>query len=125
MSVNKVILLGRISSDVDSKFLPSGDNFVSFTLATNETWKDKSGDKHEKTEWNKCVAFKGLAETISKFCNKGDLLYLEGKLNTRKYTNKDDIEKYITEVVIIDIDLQSNKKPDNITSVESEDTIPF
>ena len=96
--VNKVILIGRLGKDPETKFMPSGDCVCSFSLATSESYKDKAGQKVEKTEWHNIVAFRRLAEVIGEYCRKGSQIYIEGKLKTRKYQDKQGVEKYITEI---------------------------
>lgn len=96
-SVNRVILVGHLGRDPESRFLPSGTAVVNFSVATTETWKDDAGEKKERTEWSRCSAFGKTAEVITQYCKKGSLLYVEGKLNTRKY-EKDGQDHYATEI---------------------------
>ena len=100
--VNKVILVGNLGRDPESRRMPSGDLMVTFSIATSENWRDKaSGERKEKTEWHKIVIFnKNLAEVAEKYLRKGSKVYLEGQLQTRKYNDKDGQEKYTTEVVL-------------------------
>jgi len=100
--VNKVILVGNLGRDPETRRMPSGDPMVTFSIATSETWRDKaSGERKEKTEWHKIVIFnKNLAEVAEKYLRKGSKVYIEGTLQTRKWTDKDGAEKYTTEVVI-------------------------
>ena len=98
--LNKVTLIGRLGKDPEIRHTQAGKAIASFTLASSETWKDKSGEKQEKTEWFSCVCFsEGLSGVIERYVHKGDLIYIEGALRTRKY-EKDGVDKYITEVVI-------------------------
>lgn len=101
-SVNKVILLGAVGRDPEVRRMTSGDPVVSLSLATSESWKDKSsGERKEKSEWHRVVIFnKNLAEVAEKYVRKGAKVYLEGSLQTRKWTDKDGAEKYSTEVVL-------------------------
>jgi single-strand DNA-binding protein len=101
-SVNKVILIGNLGKDPETRRMTSGDPIVSFSLATSETWRDKSsGERKEKTEWHRIVIFnKNLAEVAEKYLRKGSKVYVEGALQTRKWTDKDGQEKYTTEVVL-------------------------
>jgi single-strand DNA-binding protein len=101
-SVNKVILIGNLGKDPEVRRLQSGDPVVNLSLATSETWRDKaSGERKEKTEWHRIVIFnKNLAEVAEKYLRKGSKVYIEGALQTRKWTDKDGIEKYSTEVVL-------------------------
>ncbi|HXC56398.1 MAG TPA: single-stranded DNA-binding protein [Rhizomicrobium sp.] len=101
-SVNKVILIGNLGKDPETRRMTSGDPIVSFSVATSETWRDKSsGERKEKTEWHRVVIFnKNLADVAEKYLRKGSKVYLEGALQTRKWTDKDGAEKYSTEVVL-------------------------
>jgi len=95
--VNKIILVGRVGQDPEKHQLESGI-VVNFSLATNEKWKDKQGEKQEATEWHNLKAFGSLADIISNFVKKGDLLYVEGKIKTRSY-EKDGVKKYSTDII--------------------------
>ena len=101
-SINKVILLGRLGADPEIRMSQDGKKIAKFSLATSESWKDKqSGEKKEKTEWHKIVIFSsGLADITEKYLKKGSLIYIEGQISTRKYTDQSGIEKYITEIVL-------------------------
>jgi single-strand DNA-binding protein len=101
-SVNKVILVGNLGKDPEVRRMQSGDPVVNLSVATSETWRDKaSGEKKEKTEWHRVVIFnKNLADVAEKYLKKGAKVYLEGALQTRKWTDKDGAEKYSTEVVL-------------------------
>jgi single-strand DNA-binding protein len=101
-SVNKVILIGNLGKDPEVRRMTSGEPVVSFSIATSETWRDKSsGERKEKTEWHRVVVFnKNLAEVAEKYLRKGSKVYIEGSLQTRKWTDKDGAEKYSTEVVL-------------------------
>ena len=101
-SVNKVILVGNLGKDPETRRMTSGDPIVTFSLATSENWRDKaSGERKEKTEWHRVVIFnKNLAEVAEKYLRKGSKVYVEGSLQTRKWTDKDGAEKYTTEVVL-------------------------
>ena len=98
-SVNKVILVGNLGRDPETRYLPDGGAVCNFSIATTESWKDKSGEKQEKTEWHRVTAFKKLAEICGEYLKKGSSCYIEGKLQTRKYTDKDGAEKYATEII--------------------------
>jgi single-strand DNA-binding protein len=101
-SVNKVILVGNLGKDPEVRRMQSGDAVVNLSLATSESWRDKSsGERKEKTEWHRVVIFnKNLAEVAEKYLRKGSKVYVEGALQTRKWTDKDGQEKYSTEVVL-------------------------
>jgi len=98
-SVNKVILVGHLGKDPETRFAPSGDAICNITLATSEQWKDKAtGEKREATEWHKVVFFGKLAEICGQYLKKGRQIYIEGSLRTRKWTDKDGQERYTTEI---------------------------
>ena len=101
-SVNKVILVGNLGRDPEVRFAQSGSKIVNMSVATSESWKDKtSGERKEKTEWHRVVIFnERLADVAEKYLKKGSKVYLEGALQTRKWTDKEGAEKYTTEVVI-------------------------
>lgn len=97
--VNKVILVGNLGKDPETKYMPSGDCVCNFTIATTDSWKDKtSNEKVEKTEWHNIVMYRRLAEVAGEYLRKGSQVYIEGKLKTRKYQDKQGVERYITEI---------------------------
>lgn len=97
-SVNKVIVVGNLGQDPEVRYMPSGDAVANFSVATTDTWKDKEGNKQESTEWHRCSAFGRTAEVCGEYLKKGSPVYVEGKLQTRKWTDKEGIERYTTEV---------------------------
>lgn len=101
-SVNKVILVGNLGKDPEVRNAQNGSKIVNFTLATSESWTDKqSGDRREKTEWHRVVVFnERIADVVERFCRKGKKVYVEGSLQTRKWTDQSGQEKYTTEIVI-------------------------
>ncbi len=96
--VNKVVLIGNTGQDPEVRHLESGVAVANFNLATNETYKDKSGEKVTQTEWHRVVLWRGLAEVAEKYVKKGELLYIEGRLRTRSWDDKDGNKRYTTEV---------------------------
>src|ERR1041384_5291255 len=98
-SVNKVILLGNLGRDPETRYTTGGDAVTNLNIATSEQWKDKSGEKQERTEWPRVVLFGRQAEIAGEYLKKGRSVYIEGRLQTRKYTDKDGVEKYSTEIV--------------------------
>jgi single-strand DNA-binding protein len=98
MSVNKVILVGRLGQNPEVRYTPSGAAVANFSVATNESWMDKSGQKQERTEWHKVVVWGKLAELCAQYLAKGRQCYLEGRLQTRQWQDKDGQTKYTTEV---------------------------
>jgi single-strand DNA-binding protein len=101
-SVNKVILIGNLGKDPEIRHTQDGKGIVSFSIATTESWRDKSsGERKEKTEWHRIVVFnEGIAKVAEQYLKKGSTIYVEGSLQTRKWTDKDGVEKYTTEVVL-------------------------
>ena len=100
-SVNKVILVGNLGRDPEVRYAPSGAAICNVTLATSRQWKDKtSGERQEETEWHRVVFYDRLAEIAGEYLKKGRPVYVEGRLKTRKWTDKDGVEKYSTEVVL-------------------------
>lgn len=99
MSVNKVILVGNLGKDPELRYTPSGTAVATFSLATTERFKDREGNRQEKTEWHNVVAWRQLAEICGKFLHKGKQVYIEGKIQTRSYDDRDGNKRYITEIV--------------------------
>ncbi len=97
-SVNKVILLGNLGRDPELKYTPSGAAVANFTIATNETWKDKDGQKQEHTEWHRVVVWGKLAEICGEYLHKGRQVYIEGSIRTRTYKDREGNEKSVTEI---------------------------
>ena len=99
--VNKVIILGNLGKDPEVRFMPNGGGVANLTIATSETWKDKqTGEQKEKTEWHRVVMFGKLAEIAGEYLKKGSKVYIEGSLQTRKWTNQQGQDQYTTEVVV-------------------------
>jgi single-strand DNA-binding protein len=98
-SVNKVILLGNLGRDPETRYTTGGDAVTNLNIATSEQWKDENGEKQERTEWHRVVLFGRQAEIAGEYLKKGRSVYIEGRLQTRKYTDKDGVEKYSTEIV--------------------------
>jgi len=100
MSVNIVILVGNLGKDPETRKMAGGDSVTNVTLATSETWKDKSGSKQEKTEWHNLVFYRRLAEIAGEYLKNGSQIYVEGKLQTRKWQTKEGLDRYTTEIVV-------------------------
>jgi single-strand DNA-binding protein len=98
-SVNKVILIGNLGRDPETRYTTGGDAVTNLRIATTDTWKDKAGEKQEKTEWHTVVLFGRQAEIAGEYLKKGRPVYIEGRLQTRKWTDKEGVEKYSTEIV--------------------------
>lgn len=127
--VNKVILVGNLGKDPEVKYLEGGIAIAKFPLATTETIKDKNGQKQDQTEWHNVVLWRGLAEIAEKYLKKGQMIYLEGKIRSRSYDDKDGNKRYITEIVG-DTMQMLGKKTDggesgsgNASTVSSQDPI--
>ena len=98
-SVNKVILIGNLGRDPETRYMPDGGAITNISIATTEQWKDKAGEKQEKTEWHRVAFFGKLAEIAGEYLKKGSQVYVEGRLQTRKWQDKDGADKYTTEIV--------------------------
>ena len=102
--INKVIIVGRLGSDPEVRYTPSGAAVANFSVATSEEWKDKNtGEKKERTEWHRIVAWNKLGELCGEYLSKGRQVYVEGRLQTRSYDDKDGVKRYTTEIVASDV----------------------
>ncbi|MDQ3185444.1 MAG: single-stranded DNA-binding protein [Pseudomonadota bacterium] len=108
-SVNKVILIGNLGKDPETRYMPNGDAVTNITLATTEAWKDKNGEKQEKTEWHRVTFYRKLAEIAGEYLKKGRPVYVEGRLETRKWTDKAGAERYTTEIIASDMKMLGSK----------------
>lgn len=132
MSVNKVILLGNLGDDIKMHHFDNGNCVGNFPLATNESYKDKDGNKVDKTEWHNVVVRNKTAETIEKYVKKGDQIYLEGKISTRKWQDENGNDRYTTEIHCFNFSFVNSKQTDNQNSqpqntasgVKDEDDLP-
>lgn len=109
MSVNKAILIGHLGKDPEVRYMPNGDAVANVTMATSETWKDKSGEKQEKTEWHNIVFFKRLAEIAGEYLKKGSQIYVEGRITTEKWQDKDGKDRYTTKIVASEMKMLDKK----------------
>ena len=109
MSVNKVILVGRLGKDPETRYMTNGEAVTNATLATSENWKDKSGEKQEKTEWHNLVFYRRLAEIAGEYLKKGSQIYVEGKLQTRKWQDKEGKDRYTTEIIVNEMQMLGGK----------------
>lgn len=98
-SLNKVILIGRLGRDPEKRMMPSGDTVTNMSLATSDTWRDKSGQRQERTEWHHIVLFGKIADVASQYLKKGQQVYLEGRIQSRRYTGKDNVERMAYDIV--------------------------
>lgn len=109
--VNKVIIVGNLGQDPEVRYLPQGGAVANLTVATSESWTDKAtNEKKEQTEWHRVVIYQRLAEIAGEYLRKGSKVYLEGKLKTRKWTDKDGVERYTTEIVANELQMLDGKQ---------------
>ncbi len=110
MSVNKVILVGRLGKDPETRYMTSGEAVTNATLATSENWKDKNGEKQERTEWHNLVFYRRLAEIAGEYLRKGSQVYIEGKIQTRKWQDKETgKDRYTTEIIVNEMQMLGSK----------------
>ena len=108
--VNKVILIGNLGNDPDMRYMPNGEPVANISIATSETWNDKNtGEKREKTEWHRVVAYRRTAEIIGQYTRKGSKLYVEGRLQTRKWTDQSGQQRYTTEIIADNIQMLDSR----------------
>lgn len=125
-SINKAIIVGNLGNDPEIRYSSGGDAIANMNIATTDSWKDKEGRKQEKTEWHRVTMFGKLAEICGEYLKKGSQVYIEGKLQTRKWTDKSNIERYTTEIVADRMQmLGGNRKADDSKSDDIDDDIPF
>jgi len=130
--VNKVILIGNLGKDPDIRYLDNGVAVANFSLATTENYKNKQGERVSQTEWHNVVLWRGLAEIAEKFLKKGSSVYIEGKIKTRKWEDKDGKTRYNTEILTDNMTMLGGKKLQedsslsaSSTSVDTPDDLPF
>jgi single-strand DNA-binding protein len=109
MSVNKVILVGRLGQDPDVRYMPNETAVCNFSLATSSSYKDKTGEKVDQTEWHRIVMFGKVAEIAKEYLKKGSQIFVEGRLQTRKWQTKDGQDRYTTEVVAATMQMLGSK----------------
>lgn len=109
-SVNKVILVGNLGADPETRYTAGGDAVCNIRLATTESWKDKDGDKQERTEWHRVVFYRKLAEIAGQYLKKGAPVYIEGRIRTRKWQNKDGEDQYTTEIEAHEMQMLGGKQ---------------
>ena len=109
-SVNKVILVGNLGRDPEVRYLPSGDPVANITIATSSKYKSKTGEMVEETEWHRVTFFGKLAEIVGQYLKKGRSVYVEGRIKTRKYTDKDGTEKYATDIIANEMQLLGSRE---------------
>ena len=130
-SVNKVILVGNLGQDPESRFTPQGTAVTNLSIATNESWKDQSGDIQERTEWHRVVMYGRMAETAVEYMRKGQMVYVEGRLNTREWEDQNQVKRKTTEIRCDNFTMLGRKgdgTPQNSGTGNSEkvdDDLPF
>ena len=130
-SLNKVQLIGHLGSDPESRFTTSGSAVTNFTLATNESWRSAEGDIKDKTEWHRVVLFGKMAETAAEYMKKGQLVYVDGRLQTRSWEDKDNVKRYTTEVLCNTFTMLGPKRDSAAAAAPSapdgtnDDDLPF
>ena len=116
-SVNKVILVGRLGKDPELKYTQGGVSMTRFSIATDETWKDQNGEKQQRTEWHNIITWRKLAEICGQYLNKGKLVYIEGRLQTRSWEDKEGNRRYTTEVQADNMVMLSGGRSDETRTV--------
>jgi single-strand DNA-binding protein len=124
MSVNKVIVMGRLGQDPELKYTPGGMAVCNFTVATSDSYKDKAGQKQEKTEWHRVVVWGKLAELCNQYLAKGRQVYLEGSLQTRSWDDKSGQKRYTTEVIARTVQFIGGGKGNSGSQATNDDEIP-
>lgn len=120
-SVNKVILVGNLGADPEVRYMPNGDAVANIRLATTESWKDKgSGEKREITEWHRVVFYRKLAEIVSQYLKKGSTVYLEGRIRTRKWQDKEGQERFTTEIEATEMQMLGGRQNAPSSSADAE-----
>tara|TARA_R110002126_G_scaffold215249_1_gene361380 strand:+ start:637 stop:1068 length:432 start_codon:yes stop_codon:yes gene_type:complete len=108
--VNKVILVGNVGGDPETRYMPNGNAVTNITLATSETWKDKNnGEQQERTEWHRCTFYQRLAEIVAEYVKKGSKLYVEGRLQTRTW-EQDGVKKYATDIICHEMQMLDSRQ---------------
>ena len=120
-SVNKVILIGNLGADPELSYIPSGTAKVTMRLATARIWTDGNGDKKEATEWHRLIGWGRLAEVCGEYLTKGRQIYVEGHLQTRKWTDKDGVDRWTTEIVVSNMQMLGSRPADAEEVDEPED----
>ena len=108
-SANRVILVGNVGRQPEVSHMANGDAVAKFSIATTDSWKDKSGERHEKTEWHSIIIFRRLGEVAGEYLKKGSMVYLEGRLQTRKWQDKNGQDRYTTEIVCHEMKMLGGK----------------
>ena len=110
--LNKVILIGRLGRDPETRYMPNGEAVCNFSVATSEAWNDRNGQRQERTEWHNITMYRRLAEIAGQYLKKGSQVYLEGKIQTRKYQGKDGIERTAYDIIVNEMKMLSGSNND-------------
>ena len=122
-SINKAIIVGHLGKDPEVRYTSGGDAIANFTVATSESWKDKNtGEKKEATEWHRCTAYRKLAEIVGEYLKKGSLVYIEGKITMRKWTDKEGQDRYTTEINVSEMKMLGVKPSGGDRSEDTQDS---
>ena len=123
MSVNKAILIGRLGRDPEVRYTPNGEAVANFSIATDEQWKDKNGERQTRTEWHNITIYRKLGEIAGQYLRKGSLVYIEGRIQSRKYTGKDGVERTAYEIIGNEMKMLGSKS-ENASGQESQNQAP-
>lgn len=124
MSVNKAILVGRLGRDPETRYTGGGVAVATFSLATDESFKNRNGEKQKKTEWHRCVAWNKLAEIIQQYCTKGMLIYVEGSIGTREWQDKEGVKRWSTEITVRSMKMLGGGKGGNTPPEHGDEDAP-
>lgn len=123
--VNRVTIMGHLGNDPDLRYMPNGDPVANFSIATSEVWTDKvTNQKREETDWHRIVAFRKLAEIVSQYCHKGSKLYVEGRLQTRNWKDKNGIIRNVTEIIANSVQLVDSRQGSSYPPPQGEKRPP-
>lgn len=120
--INKAILIGRLGKDPDVRYTPDGTMVTTFRLATDEQWKDKNGEKVQRTEWHQIVTYRKLAEICGNYLVKGKLVFIEGRIQTRSWEDKEGVKRYTTEIIANDMKMLDSKGQNKTEDVSFDAT---
>ena len=123
-SLNKVILIGNLGQDPEARFTPQGTAVTNLSVATNESWKDQNGDMQDRTEWHRIVMYGRMAETASEYMKKGQMVYVEGRLHTREWEDKNQIKRRTTEIRCDNFTMLGKRTDSEVSSPSGPETAP-
>lgn len=119
MTVNKAILIGRLGKDPETRYMTNGEAVTNVSLATSESYKDKDGEKQDRTEWHNLTFYRKLAEIAGKYLKKGAMIYVEGKIQTRKWQDKEGKDRYTTEIIVHEMKMLGSKPSEDSAHEEN------